>query len=167
VGGRRRAGPQFALPTVGRVRTLCFSPINLPLRAGHKTTTPRHGPPPGCLRQQGAGRGRCCPTGLALEIPDMFLATVAAVANEGVDLVIGDAIVKTAGVGTSKPRCSDPLLAEWATWAFYWRIRLEGCRRGWAAWLGDGAPCWTVVRCAWFEWVRRRLGMDSMGGNAT
>jgi hypothetical protein len=60
-----------------------------------------------------------CPTGLALEVLDIFLATVAAAADETVDLFIGDAIVKTAGVGTGMPGRRDPLLAELATRAFY------------------------------------------------
>ena len=69
---------------------------------------------PGTARQ-----GRCCPTGLALEIPDLFWPTMAAVADEGVDVFIGNAIVPAVGVGTGKPGCRDPFLAERATRASY------------------------------------------------
>jgi sulfur relay (sulfurtransferase) DsrF/TusC family protein len=54
---------------------------------------------------------------LAREVLDVFLATVAAAADEGVDLFIGDAVVEAVGVGTGKPSCRDPFLA--AARAFY------------------------------------------------
>jgi len=50
-------------------------------------------------------------TGLALKIPNIFLATVAAAADEGVDLFIGDAVVQAIGVGTSISSRRDPLFA--------------------------------------------------------
>jgi len=66
-----------------------------------------------------ARQGRRCPTGLALEVLDVFLATVAAAADQGVDLFIGDAGVQAVGVETGIPGRRDPLLAERATSAFY------------------------------------------------
>jgi hypothetical protein len=58
-------------------------------------------------------------TSLALKILDVFLATVAAVADEGVDLFIDDSVVQAVGVGTGIPGGRDPFLAERATRAFY------------------------------------------------
>ena len=51
------------------------------------------------------------PAGLAFEIPDIFLPTVAAIADEGVDLVIGDAEVPAFRVWTGKSGCRDPFPA--------------------------------------------------------
>lgn len=101
--------------------------------------------------------------GLDLEIPNIFLATVAAVANESVDLVIGDALVQAVGVGTGIPSGRDPLLAERATRAFDLRIRLERGRCWRAVRLARDATRWAVVRGARFEWARGLLGVDSMG----
>jgi hypothetical protein len=55
-------------------------------------------------------------TGLALEVLDVFLATVATAADEGVDVVIGDTEVQAVGVGTGIPGGRNPFLA--ATRAF-------------------------------------------------
>jgi hypothetical protein len=49
--------------------------------------------------------------GLALEIPDVFLAAVATAADEGVDLVIGDAVVQAVGVWAGVSSRHDPFLA--------------------------------------------------------
>ena len=54
--------------------------------------------------------------GLALEVPDVFVATVAGAADEGVDLVIGDAVIEAVAVGTGVPSCRNPFPA--ATRAF-------------------------------------------------
>jgi hypothetical protein len=43
------------------------------------------------------------PTGLALGIPAVFLATVAAAADESVDLFIGNAVVPAVEIGTGNP----------------------------------------------------------------
>ena len=57
-----------------------------------------------------------CLAGLALEISDVFSAAVAATADEGVHLIIGDAVVLAVGVGTGIPSRRDPFPA--ATRAF-------------------------------------------------
>lgn len=56
--------------------------------------------------------------GLALEVLDVCLATEATVADEGVDLVIRDAVVQAVGVGTGVPSRRDPFLAERAARVF-------------------------------------------------
>jgi hypothetical protein len=73
-----------------------------------------------------------CPTGLAREVLNIFLATVAAAADEGVDLFIGDAVVQAIGVGTGKPGRRNPLLAERAA-----RVLSRG-HREWGEWLMAG-----------------------------
>jgi len=59
------------------------------------------------------------PTGLAFEILDVFSATVAAVPDEGMDLLIRNPVIGTVGIGTDIPGRRDPLLAERAARAFY------------------------------------------------
>ena len=56
---------------------------------------------------------------MALEILDVFLAAMAAAADEGVDQVIGDAVVRAARVRTSIPERREPFLAERAARVFY------------------------------------------------
>jgi hypothetical protein len=56
------------------------------------------------------------PTGLALEIPDEVLATVAAAADECVGLFIGNAVVPAVEIRTGKTGCRDPFPV--ATMAF-------------------------------------------------
>ncbi len=57
--------------------------------------------------------------GLALEVREVLLATVAATADEGVDVFIGDADVQAVRVVTGIPSRRDPLFAERATRASY------------------------------------------------
>jgi hypothetical protein len=52
-----------------------------------------------------------CLAGLALEIPDEFLTTMATTADEGVDLIIGDAVVDAVGILARVPSRHDSLLA--------------------------------------------------------
>src|SRR5579859_3510918 len=95
--------------------------------------------------------------GLALEILDIFLAAVAAVADEGVDQVIGDAEVQAFRVWTGKSGRREPLLA--VARVFDLGIRLQWCRCWREAWLGGDATRRTVVGGARFEWARRWLGI--------
>ncbi len=94
--------------------------------------------------------------GLALEVLDVFSPTVAATADGGVDLVIGDAEVRTVGVGTGVPGCCYPFPA--TTRAFYLRICLREYRCGQEARMG-GATSGTIVRSARFEWTWCWLGI--------
>lgn len=59
-----------------------------------------------------------CLAGLALEISNVFLAAVAATADKGVDLIIGDAGVEAVGVWAGESGCRDPLFAERAASIF-------------------------------------------------
>jgi|SRR5579859_4644138 len=116
-------------------------------------------------------RGRCGPAGLAFETrsADIFLPTVAAMADKGVDLVtlaphcvrpsagVGDAVVKAFRVWTGKSRCRDLFPA--ATRAFDLGIRLRRGRRWREAWLESDTSHWTVVGGAGFEWPWRWLGI--------
>jgi hypothetical protein len=54
-----------------------------------------------------------CLAGLALEIPDVFLAAMSTTAEEGVDLIIGDAVKRVIGIWARVPSRDDTLLAEW------------------------------------------------------
>jgi hypothetical protein len=55
---------------------------------------------------------------LAFEIPEVFLAAVATAADKGVDVFIGDAVVRTSRVGAGIPSRRDPLFAQRATRVF-------------------------------------------------
>jgi hypothetical protein len=110
-----------------------------------------------------------CPARLALEIPDVFLAAVAATADEGVDLIMGDARVEAVGVWAGVPSRRDPFLAERAARVFDLGIRFERCRC-WRKARLSGATRGTVIGRPWFEgpwcWFTVALMNDRQGRTA-
>src|SRR5574337_520683 len=70
-----------------------------------------------------------CPTGLALEIPDVLQAAVAATADERVDLVIRDAVAEAVGVGAGIARGDGPFSAAGRVLDLGIRFGKARCRR--------------------------------------